>query len=334
MHTLKVTLRQHTPLIHFQHDQEGATLRASEVKPKLDKFILTKLGEDDGYEAGIQIAKYNGWLVGKGDHPALDYKMRIVAEDPQQIVMNVIEKKDKGRQLYDEIGRTLYTTPNYPDNSNSLIMGNMGGRIKEDVLNFVMFRDISIHFIFKEESLQSNINNGIFDFFSETNFGNRTSKGFGSFLVDAIDNVECKQHPAYDWKLSFIMTPDYGRTISANKAYKDIFVVVNKLWKGLKKYSDAPKNQLKSVFLNQESSLTNNEDRIPSPIFFKPIVKKRGKEQWNVDILAFLNLEVVEAANANANDFYDLLDSAVKDANCTKSDEYQLTYCISNIKIK
>ena len=45
MHTLKVTLKQHTPLIHFQHDQEGATLRASEVKPKLDRFILTRLGD-------------------------------------------------------------------------------------------------------------------------------------------------------------------------------------------------------------------------------------------------------------------------------------------------
>lgn len=35
------TLKQHTPIIHFQHDQEGATLRASEVKPKLDRFLYT-----------------------------------------------------------------------------------------------------------------------------------------------------------------------------------------------------------------------------------------------------------------------------------------------------
>lgn len=42
MKTLKVTLKQHTPLIHFQHDQYGATLRASEVKPKLDKFIILR----------------------------------------------------------------------------------------------------------------------------------------------------------------------------------------------------------------------------------------------------------------------------------------------------
>lgn len=56
MKTLKVTLKQHTPLIHFQHDQYGATLRASEVKPKLDKFILERLG-DGNYERGILLAK-------------------------------------------------------------------------------------------------------------------------------------------------------------------------------------------------------------------------------------------------------------------------------------
>ena len=40
---IQFTLRQHTPIIHFQHHQDGATLRASEVKPKLDKFLIEKL---------------------------------------------------------------------------------------------------------------------------------------------------------------------------------------------------------------------------------------------------------------------------------------------------
>ena len=47
MNRLEIKLKQHTPLIHFQHDQEGATLRASEVKPKLDRFVLTRLGKDN-----------------------------------------------------------------------------------------------------------------------------------------------------------------------------------------------------------------------------------------------------------------------------------------------
>ena len=91
MHKLEIKLKQHTPLIHFQHDQKGATLRASEVKPKLDKFVLTKLGNGN-YEAGVDIAKVNGWLIGKGDHPALDYKMRII-DNPDNILTLETNKK-------------------------------------------------------------------------------------------------------------------------------------------------------------------------------------------------------------------------------------------------
>lgn len=39
---LKYKLKQITPMIHFQADEVGATLRASEVKPRLDKFITDK----------------------------------------------------------------------------------------------------------------------------------------------------------------------------------------------------------------------------------------------------------------------------------------------------
>lgn len=39
----EVRLKQHTPMIHFQHDQVGATLRATEVKPKLDRYVQRHL---------------------------------------------------------------------------------------------------------------------------------------------------------------------------------------------------------------------------------------------------------------------------------------------------
>lgn len=111
MDRLVVKLKQHTPLIHFQWEQEGATLRASEVKPKLDRFILEKLGEaklkeegvkeisrDVFYEKGKLIAKNLGRLVGNGDHPALDYKMRISLEKyftvSAQTDKNIFEKND------------------------------------------------------------------------------------------------------------------------------------------------------------------------------------------------------------------------------------------------
>jgi len=57
-----------TPLIHFQHRQSGATLRASEVKPKLDKFLLEK-AKTEGLDT-------TGWFV--GETKALNYKLRFV----------------------------------------------------------------------------------------------------------------------------------------------------------------------------------------------------------------------------------------------------------------
>ena len=44
-------LAAQTPMIHFQWNQQGATLRASEVKPKLDKFLITKL---EGFEKVLE----------------------------------------------------------------------------------------------------------------------------------------------------------------------------------------------------------------------------------------------------------------------------------------
>ena len=59
-----------TPMIHFQFEQNGATLRATEVKPKLDAFLTEK-----AKQIGVDISQ---WLI--HDTKALNYKMRIIAE--------------------------------------------------------------------------------------------------------------------------------------------------------------------------------------------------------------------------------------------------------------
>ena len=76
MYKLEFTLKQHTPLIHFQHDQTGATLRATEVKPKLDKYIIEEFGGIDKLRL-----KNPEWLIGDGKHSALDYKIKLIPID-------------------------------------------------------------------------------------------------------------------------------------------------------------------------------------------------------------------------------------------------------------
>lgn len=61
---VEFTLKQHTPIIHFQSDQVGATLRATELKPKFDRFLLD-ITEDIPYKKNAN------------EHKSLDYKIKI-----------------------------------------------------------------------------------------------------------------------------------------------------------------------------------------------------------------------------------------------------------------
>lgn len=76
MEQLIVTLKQHSPLIHFQHDQDEATLRASEVKAKLDKFII-KINTESGIPENWK-AK---WKSGNNGIKSLAYKISIKSND-------------------------------------------------------------------------------------------------------------------------------------------------------------------------------------------------------------------------------------------------------------
>jgi len=73
--TKTFTLKQHTPLIHFQSEQIGATLRATELKPKFDKFLIKDILTDE------ETLKYK-----IKDKDALDYKVSI-QEDKSKSTM-------------------------------------------------------------------------------------------------------------------------------------------------------------------------------------------------------------------------------------------------------
>lgn len=156
MYKLEVKLKQHTPLIHFQWDQEGATLRASEVKPKLDRFVLEKLGKEGGgskedcYKRGLDIAKTGGWLI--GESKALDYKVRI---------------KSSGERI------ELDKLPMY-----------FGGTDKKGV-SYDQELDLTISSFHNIELLKPYLS----EFFFCYNFGCRQSKGYGSFSVEKINDI-------------------------------------------------------------------------------------------------------------------------------------------------
>lgn len=159
MYSIKFTLKQHTPLIHFQHDQQGATLRASEVKPKLDKFLFRVCDEME-----LQILEKN---ITNENSNSLSYRLRINSEN---ILIEPIPEK-------------------YP-----CFFGNMGTGAERKEFSFTQ-SPITCIIQSGSEELRNLIKSKIAGFFCDTNFGMRQSKGFGSYYIHPND-LEFKQ-PEY-----------------------------------------------------------------------------------------------------------------------------------------
>lgn len=210
MYKLEIKLKQHTPLIHFQHDQDGATLRASEVKPKLDKFILNKLSLEEKKKG-----RNEGWIKVKDNKMWLDYKMSIEAVgkpqeyfvtslfSPINIIDSKNEKIDKGALPFQILGCTPFfaqETINCSNNKDDspVFFRKRNNQGKYDYIfnadswesiekKGLMWNGIHIILFSFHDDLISIIDAFLTDFFICTNFGARSSKGFGSFTREEGD---------------------------------------------------------------------------------------------------------------------------------------------------
>jgi len=157
MYKLEFTLKQHTPLIHFQHDQDGATLRATEVKPKLDRFLLSQY---KSYLPESIILEKNGDYY-------LNYKLKVICEG--------------NRKIY----ATLPLSAGTRGVKASLILSNMGhSDEKKMVFNSSPIRVI---FFSMDEKFNDLLKQVFHEFLIGNNFGERQTKGFGSFGLDIND---------------------------------------------------------------------------------------------------------------------------------------------------
>ena len=149
---VEFTLKQHTPLIHFQSDQAGATLRATELKPKFDKFLKEHV-------FGGEIPKE--FLTDK-DKDALSYKVKI-----EHIETKEIEIKNK------------------------TYFGNMGKDTSDKEFKHAIhcLSDFKIEFVVFNDTIKSAIENYFASFMAITNFGTRQNKGFGSFYISKKDTT-------------------------------------------------------------------------------------------------------------------------------------------------
>jgi len=170
--SISFTLKQHTPMIQFQSDQKGATLRATELKPKLDRFLLKK------NSALKSIETPNGERY-------LDYKVAISSSKPEEISFSLINepKKDTktGQQKRDNKGNLSWEP--YPN-----FFANLGDGTGKSHKKFSKSKGL-LHVVFRSfnhEILEA-IKEHFCEFLLKHNFGTRQTKGFGSFYIDTSD---------------------------------------------------------------------------------------------------------------------------------------------------
>lgn len=150
---VEFTLKQHTPIIHFQSDQSGATLRATELKPKLDRYLIKYILKNDE-------SQYKKYLIDKDRH-ALNYQVKIEAIDNKISTIETLDYRGK-------------------EQSDPLFFGNMGDGEKK---KFAFAKELKIEFLTFIPELKKAIEEHFEAFLAQTNFGTRQSKGFGSFYL-------------------------------------------------------------------------------------------------------------------------------------------------------
>ncbi len=174
---IEFKLKQHTPLIHFQAEQFGATLRASELKPKLDKFLIEQLQLSHQYDEKAE-HKPKQFFINE-EKEALDYKVRIDVKSTQ----------------WDEI-------PTSTGNNNKIpaFFANMGLDYSENKKYLCVSNDpikVTIH-SFHTELINLISLDLLQTFFQQTNFGTRQSKGFGNFSIIGQPLVENYYDVSFD----------------------------------------------------------------------------------------------------------------------------------------
>lgn len=180
MKKIVVQLVQDTPMWHFQGAFYDCCLRATEVKPKLDRFLLAKLDKGELSVNGCALTSRDDvpstWWANE-DKTAFNYKMRISAESRSIIESQVPDLDSRtGQQKTDRNGKPVFRNL-YP------IYFAMVGADETGDMELVKMSGIRVELIVSDDRLAECIEPIIPAFFASHSFGARQDKGFGCFRV-------------------------------------------------------------------------------------------------------------------------------------------------------
>lgn len=276
-HKIQFVLRQHTPIIQFQHNQAGATLRPSELKSKLDRFIIGKLTDCFSAKADARLEAFKkhehaGWLKRKekAEHPAMDYQVKV----------DVLEELE-GVRPYEQIPQR------YPG-----FFANMG-RGNEKYFCFHKFVVVGISS--RQKSLIDYIEQHFIGFLFQTNFGTRQSKGFGSYFLVQPPEGFLQAAPRFSFDVDtsrqqgemervkelFRMVDLFYRSLRSgvNNSKMDGFYFKSMLWwylkqKGLQWDKKTIKQQFYASSEDSEKRNRKNAQDKDTPLFYEEVRKQ------------------------------------------------------------
>jgi hypothetical protein len=215
-------LKQHTPLVHFQPQTEGATLRATELRPLIDRYLIenifkNQLAQFDSFLLKLDEEKAKSWQKkGKiykwnfAERLAFDYKIQIEPIGKIDVSLDI----EKNRENKPE-------TNNFP-----LLLANMGGKESESELkNLIMHKGVLVTIQTRHEALLEKIKIVLPAVVGKNCFGNRSGKGFGSFT--------CINMPKQKSEFRYRFIRNFG-TANENKQQLNLFTDIDLFYKTIR----------------------------------------------------------------------------------------------------
>lgn len=258
MEKLEITLKQYTPIIHFQSFEDGATLRATEVKPKLDRFLIAKYKLTQKSVEGIRAKnEYINWF-NNSEKLSLDYKLRIIprAENKLYLPLAYIGRKKRDiltEYLNKKVSASIEILSPTPYFANMGILdfdrfGNITDESKPEELKYALHSRQNIKMVVSSfnTALIRGIGESIAEFFLRENFGARQNKGFGSFLVSEINN-EPLSYPHHNFKNLYLAKHQFQ-----NNDVHGIFNFITKQYDSLKRGLMGKKSRLFDYFYRKD----------------------------------------------------------------------------------
>ena len=229
-------LRQHTPMIHFQSSEAGVCLRATEVKPKFDRFLLANVVLTDTQKEKWFYESDSGELSSK-------MKMRFKALSEPSIVSRI----------------------------NPLYFGNMGIRELEDRNKAIFFNKPieGIIFCFDPQFLEI-IKKYIPIFFLLNTFGTRQDKGFGSFSVTGEERINVNPQVIQNYEPNaYYLDYQQFRNINYHQKLDDIRLLYGLMKGGINNTWRNPEYYYKSALFRyyMERGITHEKKVIKSILF-------------------------------------------------------------------